>query len=99
MGCELGAAVAVRQMRALLGYSGFKGDLGAIICPTMLICGEQDERTPVAVHELMATQIPGAELTVIGGAGHFTPLERPSAVAAALRQGLSRISVAPFFVD
>jgi pimeloyl-ACP methyl ester carboxylesterase len=93
MGSELGAAVAVRQMRALLGYPGFKGDLGAIICPTMLICGEQDERTPVAVHELMATQIPGAELTVIGGAGHFTPLERPSAVAAALRQGLSRISV------
>lgn len=99
MGSELGAAVAVRQMRALLGYSGFKGDLRAIICPTMLICGEQDERTPVAVHELMAAQIPGAELTVIGGAAHFTPLEQPSAVAAALRQGLSRISAAPFFVD
>jgi pimeloyl-ACP methyl ester carboxylesterase len=94
MGSDLGAAVAVRQMRALLGYPGFKGDLRAIICPTLLICGEQDERTPIAVHELMATQIPGAELTVIGGAGHFTPLEQPSAVAAALRQGLSRISVA-----
>jgi pimeloyl-ACP methyl ester carboxylesterase len=89
MGIDLGAAVAVRQMRALLAYSGFSGDLGAIVCPTLLICGEQDERTPVAVHELMAEQIPGSELTVIEGAGHFTPLERPSAVAAALREWLS----------
>jgi pimeloyl-ACP methyl ester carboxylesterase len=91
MGNDLGAAVAVRQMQALLGYPGFKGDLGAILCPTALICGELDERTPVTVHARMAAQLSGAELTVIVGAGHFTPLERPSAVAAALRQGLSRI--------
>jgi pimeloyl-ACP methyl ester carboxylesterase len=93
MGNDLGAAVAVRQMRALLNYPGFKGDLGAIICPTLLICGEQDERTPVAVHERMAAQLPSAELAVVVGAGHFTPLERPSAVAAALRSGLSRMQL------
>jgi len=94
MGSDLGAAAAVRQMRALLGYPGFSGDLGTISCPTMLICGEQDERTPVAVHELMAKRIPGSELRVIEGAGHFTPLERPSAVSAALRECLSRIPIA-----
>lgn len=93
MGNNLGAAVAVRQMRALLDYPGFEGDLSAIICPTMLICGEQDQRTPVAVHERMAAQLPAAELIVVVGAGHFTPLERPCAVTAALRRGLSRIEL------
>jgi pimeloyl-ACP methyl ester carboxylesterase len=88
MGTDLGAAVAVRQMRALLGYVGFSGELDHISCPTTLICGERDERTPVAGHRAMAQRIPGAELVIIDGAGHFTPLEQPSAVASALRRGI-----------
>jgi len=94
MGLDLGAAVAVRQMRALLDYPGFNGNLGAILCPTALICGEHDERTPVGSHESMAHQMPGAELAVIRNAAHFIPLERPSAVADALRLWLSRIPAA-----
>jgi pimeloyl-ACP methyl ester carboxylesterase len=85
MGGDIGAGAAVRQMRALLDYSGFSGNLATIVCPTLLICGDQDARTPVAVHERMAKQIPGATITVIRDAGHFTPLEQPSAVTAALR--------------
>jgi pimeloyl-ACP methyl ester carboxylesterase len=90
MGRVLGAAVAARQMRALLEYPGFQGGLQDIACPTMLICGEEDQRTPVAVHREMATQIRGAELCVIRDSGHFTPLERPAAVTAALRRWLGR---------
>jgi pimeloyl-ACP methyl ester carboxylesterase len=92
MGSDLGAVVAVRQMRALLGYRGFSRELGAISCPVTLICGERDDRTPVAVHQAMATQIPGADLRVIHGAGHFTPLEKPTAVTSILRQWMNRIS-------
>jgi pimeloyl-ACP methyl ester carboxylesterase len=91
MGGDLGAAVAIRQMRALLGYRGFEGDLGAILCPTLLICGERDERTPVSAHQVMATRIPGAQLKVIEGAAHFTPLEKPAAVAWMLREWMNRI--------
>jgi len=93
MGNDLGATVAVRQMRALLNYRGFSGDLRAIDCPTILICGDEDARTPVATHEQMARHIAGAELKVIQRSGHFTPLEQPSAVAVALRQWLERSSV------
>jgi pimeloyl-ACP methyl ester carboxylesterase len=92
MGRDLGSAVAVRQMRALLGYRGFSGDLAAIDCPTTLICGLQDERTPVTVHEAMARRIPASELVVIESAGHFTPLEQPNAVTAALLGCLNRTS-------
>ena len=88
MGRRVGAAAAVRQMRALLDYAGFSGELAKINRPTVLICGNQDHRTPVAIHEEMAARIGGSVLTVIQGSGHFTPLEQPAAVTAALRQWL-----------
>jgi pimeloyl-ACP methyl ester carboxylesterase len=84
----LGPATAVRQMRALLDYPGFGGDLGRIACPTAVICGREDRRTPVAVHEELAGLIPGAKLRVVERAGHFTPLEQPRAVTDALRDWL-----------
>jgi pimeloyl-ACP methyl ester carboxylesterase len=84
----LGSAVAARQMRSLLEYPGFLGDLGRIACPTAVICGRQDRRIPVAVHEELAGRIPGARLRVIERAGHFTPLEEPQAVTDALRDWL-----------
>jgi pimeloyl-ACP methyl ester carboxylesterase len=84
----LGPAVAVRQMRALLDYPGFRGDLGGIACPTAVICGREDRRTPVAVHEELARRIPNARLWVVERAGHFTPLEEPQAVTDALRDWL-----------
>ena len=88
MGKSLGTAVAVRQIRALLEYPGFCGDLERIACPTVVICGREDRRTPVAAHEELAGLIPGARLRVIERAGHFTPIEEPQAVTCALRDWL-----------
>lgn len=93
MGESLGADVAVRQMKALLTYPGYQGDLGAIRSPTAVICGAEDHRaTPTAQAEL-ASKIPGASFHVIEHAGHFTPLESPEAVTEALRDWLLRPSV------
>jgi pimeloyl-ACP methyl ester carboxylesterase len=88
MGLSLGPAVAVRQMRALLAYPGFRGDFRRIGCPTAVICGREDRRTPPAAHEELAALIPGARLRVVERAGHFTPLEEPQAVTDALRDWL-----------
>lgn len=85
MGKSLGPAVAIRQIEALLEYRGFGGSLGRIACPTVVICGREDRRTPVAAHEEMAALIPGAKVRVIEQAGHFTPLEAPEAVTDVLR--------------
>jgi len=54
----------------------------------VIICGQEDRRTPVAVHEELAGQIPGARIRVIEGAGHFTPIEEPQLVTDALRDWL-----------
>ncbi len=88
MGRDLGTEVAVRQMRALLAYPGFRGALYQVACQTVLICGMEDQRTPVDVHREMAAAIPGAQLSVISGSGHFTPLEQPAAVTETLRRWL-----------
>jgi len=81
---SLGPLVAVRQMRSLLEYQGFLADLSKIACPTVVICGREDRRTPVTVHEELAGRIPKATLQVIERAGHFTLLEEPQAVTDAL---------------
>ena len=45
-------------------------ELGAIVCPTMVLAGELDPYCPPRASKMIADAIPGAELTVIPGAGH-----------------------------
>jgi pimeloyl-ACP methyl ester carboxylesterase len=85
---RLGASVAIRQLRALLSYRGRQRGLEAISCQTLLMCGEVDARTPVSLHERMAARIQRASLSVIGGSGHFTLLEKPAEVSAVMRNWL-----------
>ena len=61
----------------LRGYAG----------PTLIVCGEHDALTPLATLQEMAA-IAGAPLVVIEGSGHMTPMEKPQAVTAALRDWL-----------
>jgi len=49
-----------------------------------VLVGEEDYATPIAMAEALRRGIPGASLTVLKGARHLTPLERPDEVAVAL---------------
>ena len=86
MANQLGVTVALRQMEALLSYGGFASALSAIQCPTKLICGSSDKRTPPSLHYDMAKDIASASVSVIPSCGHFTMLESPHAVARLLRE-------------
>ena len=57
--------------------------------PKLILCGEHDALTPLATHQEMAA-IAGAPLVVIPGSGHMTPMEKPQAVTAALRDWMLR---------
>ncbi len=52
--------------------------------PVLVVVGDDDQVTPVAAAQALADAIPGARLSVIAGAGHIPPLERPEASTAAL---------------
>lgn len=58
--------------------------LASLRMPCAVIVGSEDAITPPAVSEEMAGLLPDAELSVIEGAGHMTPMEAPEKVNRAL---------------
>jgi len=73
-----------RQIRALVKRPEAKAHLPSIACPTLIMVGRQDEWSPVAQHQEIASLIPHSHLEIIEGAGHFLPVEQPDAVAGRL---------------
>lgn len=51
--------------------------LGAIDIPTLIICGREDEVTPLAQSDFMHQLIEGSIMHVIDNAGHVSNLEQP----------------------
>lgn len=68
----------------MLGACDLRSAMPGFTMPTRIVVGEEDYATPVAMAEAMRQSIPGAGLTVVPGARHFTPLEVPDAIAEQL---------------
>lgn len=56
--------------------------------PTLLVCGDADQMTPLRHSQFLASAIEGAELVVIPGGGHMVMLEQPGLVAEAISRFL-----------
>ena len=50
--------------------------LSSILCPTLLIWGENDTATPLADAKVMEKLIPGAGLVILKNAGHYSFLDQ-----------------------
>jgi 3-oxoadipate enol-lactonase len=68
----------------------FSGDLHRIKAPTLVIAGEKDVGTPVAMSKAVAEAIPGATLAVIPGAAHLSAVENPEAFNRLVEEFLAR---------
>jgi pimeloyl-ACP methyl ester carboxylesterase len=79
------------QINALLNRPDALPVLPTIAVPTLLLSGSEDTWSPISQHETMRRRIPHATLFEIHGAGHMAPIERPEAVAVALREWLAKI--------
>jgi pimeloyl-ACP methyl ester carboxylesterase len=66
--------------------------LGAIACPALILCGEEDGLTPLAASEEMAQAIPSSRLVTIPRAGHLSSLEQPRAFNDALARFLEDVA-------
>jgi len=64
--------------------------LGAIRCPTLIIVGDQDVGTPVAMSQAINAAIPGSILNVIPSASHLSNLEQPQPFNRALTDFLGK---------
>jgi len=79
------------QINALLNRPEALPVLPTIAVPTLLLSGSEDAWSPISQHETMRRRIPHATLFEVHGAGHMAPIERPDAVAVALREWLAGI--------
>ena len=79
------------QIQALLDRPDAASVLATIEVPTLLLSGSEDRWSPVSQHAEMQTAIANARLVTITDAGHMAPVERPDAVAGALRDWLAEV--------
>ena len=89
MAHRVGKDAFLLQQKAIIGRIDSRPFLPRIDCPTLVLCGRQDQLTPVALHEEIAALIPGALLEVIENSGHLSTMEQPDAVGKALRRWLA----------
>ena len=69
----------------------YEGKLAALGVPTLVLWGANDPFAPVAGAHRFLKEIPGAELVLLEGVGHFSPEEAPDRYAAALADFLGRV--------
>ena len=82
----------IQGLVALAGRSEMCSTLSDISIPTLIMCGREDEVTPLAQSELMNKQIKGSILQVIEHAGHVSNLEQPNEFNIHLREFLTTVS-------
>jgi pimeloyl-ACP methyl ester carboxylesterase len=58
--------------------------LGSVQSNTLVICGVDDQMTPVRYAQYLASSMPNAQINVIPNAGHMVMLEQPCLVADSL---------------
>lgn len=84
MARDTGPDAFVRQQQAILQRPDSRPLLATLRCPTLVLCGEDDQLTPPELSAEMAANIPGARLVKVPACGHLSTLERPDDVTRAL---------------
>ena len=71
------------------------GCLGSIRSPALVVCGTEDKFTPLRFSETLSSQIPGAALQTVEGAGHMLILEQPGRLAKLISVFLATLPYSP----
>jgi 3-oxoadipate enol-lactonase len=76
---------AFQQACQILQETDLVPSLHRLEVPTLVVCGEFDQATPVALNKVVAEKVPGAKYVELKGCGHCPPLEQPKEFLAAIR--------------
>ena len=77
------------DLAACAAYGHGAGAAKAVAAPTLLICGERDQMTPLKSGRLLGAAIAGATIVTLTGAGHMLMAERPYEIQAAIAKHLT----------
>ena len=89
MAKRIGPQAYIRQLNLIINRPDSRPLLRDIKIPTSIICGREDQLTPITKHQEIAMQITHAQLHVINNARHFIILEQPQVVADILRNWMT----------
>ena len=67
--------------------------------PSLVICGQDDQLTPVRYSQYLADQISRAEISIIPNAGHMVMLEQPQTAAEEISRFLGTLAYSPGHSD
>ncbi len=88
LGFEPGQYAALWEMIATLET---RERLAELVCPTLVLVGEQDASTPSAAARVIGERIAGAQVEVIAGAAHLVPMEAPQEINRLLQTFLFEV--------
>jgi len=80
-----GAILAVANRKPI------RAELGSVTAPTLVICGADDQPTPVKKSEAITAAITGARLEIVPKAGHSSTIEQPEAITALIQKFLGEV--------
>ncbi|HXU03796.1 MAG TPA: alpha/beta fold hydrolase [Polyangia bacterium] len=89
---ETRAASLRAGIEALRDRPDRSAELGAIACPTLVVCGTEDQVTPAAEMQQIAAAIAGARFVPIADAGHLSHVEAPGAFLHAVTTFLDAVA-------
>jgi pimeloyl-ACP methyl ester carboxylesterase len=78
------AGVLHTDLAACHAYRDGLASAARVAAPTLLLCGERDQMTPLKSARALAAALRGTTLEIVEGAGHMLMAERPYAVQAAM---------------
>jgi pimeloyl-ACP methyl ester carboxylesterase len=85
---EVGTAVQLNDYRCCDRFD-IMDKVHQITAPTLVICGAEDDMTPVKYSQYLADKIAGAKLAIIEGGSHHFFLEKPQEVNRAIEAFLN----------
>lgn len=94
---RLATAIAAVTPEAYIGSAEatFRADntglLRDVTCPTLILAGEFDQKTPLPLSEALRDGIPGARLRIVPGAGHLSNIDAPAAFGEILAEFLASV--------
>jgi len=87
---KVGARVQLNDFRCCDKFD-IMDKIYRIEVPTLVICGSEDEMTPVKYSQYLATKINGARLVIIEGGTHLAFMEKPEEVNQAIEEFLKKL--------
>ena len=86
---EAGPEAVARALEGMALRPDSRPFLEDVEAPALVVCGEEDELTPVEAAEVLRDGIPGSRMKVLTGAGHLPSLETPDAFDRAVAEFLA----------